>query len=155
MSELMNVNGYVLDNNRELKLSRVVTHNKETQKKKKLQEKENVKNKNQDQGNKNDSMYKMVKKVDGCGANRRKGEAANVRKEFSLPEKERKKKDLLEAVQKLSTIDRTIDLDSEIDSMEDTRINRRKSKASLFAIIAKELLQALTNSKKKAGVLNK
>ncbi|MED4284876.1 hypothetical protein P4679_23415 [Priestia megaterium] len=155
MSELMNVNGYVLDNDGEPRLSRKVTYNKETLKKKKLQEKEGTKNKNQDQGTKDDSMHKMVKRVDGCGANRRKGEAANVRKEFSLPEKERKKKELLDAVQKLSSVDRPVNLDSEIDSMGDTRINRRKLKTSLLITIGKELLLALTNPKKKAGVLNK
>lgn len=155
MSELMNANGYVLDNNKELRVSRMVTHNKETQKKNKLQEKENMKNKNQDQEKNENSMREMAMKVDGCGANKRKGEAAENRKMILRSKREIDKEALLIAEKEQTSGVREVELDLVEDSMEDTRINRRKSKTSLFAIIAKELLKALTNSKKKAGVLNK
>lgn len=153
MSELMN--GYMLDSNGELTLTRKVEKSSARLKKKKLQEKQEAETKKQDQGNKEDSMFRMVKRVDGCGANKRKGEAAKVRKEFSLSKKERDKQALLAAEQKLSSEASEVKLDLGVDSTEDTRINRRKSKISLPNVLGKELLLALTKTKKKAGVLNK
>ncbi|MFB8425940.1 hypothetical protein ACFC4S_28400 [Priestia megaterium] len=153
MNDLMN--GYVLNGKGEMTLSRMKTYGKSNLKSKKSLKKQEAESESQTKGKPEDSKHIMVKRVDGCGANQRTGEAAEFRNIYSRPKKDRDKAELLNAEKKFSSDEKEVELNFESDITEDTRINRRKSKISLPASIGKELLQALTITKKKAGVLNK
>ncbi|MDU9693268.1 hypothetical protein O0Q50_19035 [Priestia aryabhattai] len=147
MNDLMN--GYVLNGKGEMTLSRKEKYGKNNVGSKKLQKKQEAESKSQAEGKPEDSKHIMVKRVDGCGANQRTGEAAEFRNIYSRPKKERDKAELLNAEKMFSSDEKEVELNFESDITEDTRINRRKSKISLPASIGKELLQALTITKKK------